>query len=211
VLTLECSQIASSIPCVDSAPYRNDIRDFARFLATRHYGKFRIFNLCQAFEESGNGNYDNKLLYDQVQKIPLRDHDVPPLYILILFCEMATAWLNKDAENVIAVHCRGGKGRTGTFCCALFLWLGIVNTAENAMSLFASRRTHLQGKSLIHNALQGVSAPCQRRYLFYMEEIVYNSRDWCNPRLVLLTNVRMVTMPLLKQEFVSMRVPMIRL
>jgi PTEN phosphatase family protein len=179
-------------------------------LATRHYGKFRVFNLCQAFEESGNGNYDNKLLYDQVQKIPLRDHDVPPLYILIHFCEMATVWLNKDEENLAAIHCRGGKGRTGTFCCALLLWLGIVNTAENAMNLFASRRT-LKRKGMLHNALQGVSAPCQRRYLFYMEEIVYHARDWFSPRLVLLTNVRMMTMPLFRQEFVSMFVPEIRL
>jgi hypothetical protein len=45
--------------------------------------------------------------------MPLRDHDVPPLYILILFCEKATAWLNQDGENLVAVHCRGGKGRTG--------------------------------------------------------------------------------------------------
>jgi hypothetical protein len=60
--------VAMAIPCVDSAPYRNDIRAVGRFFATRHYGKFRIFNLCQPFEETGNGNYDNNLLYDQVQR-----------------------------------------------------------------------------------------------------------------------------------------------
>eukprot|EP00961_Rhodomonas_salina_P151444 2038507-Rhodomonas_salina.2 len=34
--------------------------------ADRHYGKFRVVNLCEDHEEKGNGNYDVKLLYGQV-------------------------------------------------------------------------------------------------------------------------------------------------
>lgn len=55
-----------AVPCVDGAMYRNDIREVARLFATRHYGRFLIYNLCEDFEESGNGNYDCMLLYDQV-------------------------------------------------------------------------------------------------------------------------------------------------
>ena len=47
--------------------YRNDIREVARFFATRHYGHFLIFNLCEEHEEGGNGNYDTGLLYEQVR------------------------------------------------------------------------------------------------------------------------------------------------
>ena len=39
-LTYVCDRlIVMAIPCVDSAMYRNDIREVARFFATRHYGK----------------------------------------------------------------------------------------------------------------------------------------------------------------------------
>jgi hypothetical protein len=41
----------------------------ARFFASRHYGKFLVFNLCEAHEEGGNGNYDIDLLYGQVSRV----------------------------------------------------------------------------------------------------------------------------------------------
>ncbi len=41
-LTYICDRlIVMAIPCVDSALYRNDIREVARFFATRHYGLFQ--------------------------------------------------------------------------------------------------------------------------------------------------------------------------
>jgi hypothetical protein len=44
-LTYICDRlIVMAIPCVDSALYRNDIREVARFFATRHYGLF--INRC---------------------------------------------------------------------------------------------------------------------------------------------------------------------
>lgn len=42
-LTYVCDRlIVMAIPCVDSAMYRNDIREVARFFATRHYGIFKL-------------------------------------------------------------------------------------------------------------------------------------------------------------------------
>ena len=43
------------------------------------------------------------LLYDQVQKLPFRDHNVPPLHVLVNFCKQATAWFNEHPNNVVAV------------------------------------------------------------------------------------------------------------
>jgi hypothetical protein len=68
-LTYICDRvIAMAMPTVDggATAYRNDIREVARFFATRHYGHFLVFNLCEEHEEGGNGNYDVGLLYEQV-------------------------------------------------------------------------------------------------------------------------------------------------
>jgi hypothetical protein len=49
--------IAMAVPSAINAPYRNDILEACRFFSEKHYGNFLIFNLCEEFEEAGNGNY----------------------------------------------------------------------------------------------------------------------------------------------------------
>ena len=38
----------------------------SRFFRNHHYGSFLVANLCQHFEERGNGNYDSSILFHQV-------------------------------------------------------------------------------------------------------------------------------------------------
>ena len=40
-------------------------------------------------------------------------------------------------ENVIAVHCKAGKGRTGMLVSCLLVHMGIAQTAEEAQAFFA--------------------------------------------------------------------------
>jgi hypothetical protein len=68
---------------VQGAIYRNDIREVARFFATRHYASFCVVSLVESFEENFNGNYDPGLLYGQVQRIPFHDHAAPALKVLL--------------------------------------------------------------------------------------------------------------------------------
>ena len=39
-------------------------------------------------------------------------------------CQDMHAFLEADENNVVAVHCKAGKGRTGTVIAAYFLYAG---------------------------------------------------------------------------------------
>jgi hypothetical protein len=47
----------------------------------------------------------------------------PPLSMVHEFVGDAYNWLTAHPDNVIAVHCKAGKGRTGTMICCLLLFL----------------------------------------------------------------------------------------
>jgi hypothetical protein len=47
----------------------------------------------------------------------------PPLAMIQQFCADAAAWLAADPVNVVVVHCKAGKGRTGIMICSLLLYL----------------------------------------------------------------------------------------
>ena len=64
--------------------------------------------------------------------------------------------------RLLAVHCRGGKGRTGSMCCAWLLYTKTCDDADDALNLFALERTEL---ALGRKKLQGVETPSQRRYV----------------------------------------------
>ena len=100
------------------------------------------------------------------------------------------------------MHCQGGKGRTGTFCAALLLWTGYCSTAEEALDVFARRRTD---PSLGGRRLQGVDSPSQRRYVGYLERVLCGL-DYAGPRRTLLTRVSLVEPPLPGQIADSRRV-----
>lgn len=63
-----------------------------------------------------------------------------PLHVMAAFCAHASAHLEAHPRNVVAVHCKAGKGRTGMLVCALLLWRGEAASAGEAMDLYAVRR-----------------------------------------------------------------------
>ena len=149
--------VAMALPCIAGAEYRNDIHVVSKFFTYRHYGKFQIFNLCEPFEESGNGNYDRELFYNQVCKVSMHDHNICRLQTLVIFAKQACAFLNLDEKKHRCHSFAGvGKGRTGSFLFSgSFCGRVFSRTAAHALGYFASRRTDLS----LGGTVQGVSSP----------------------------------------------------
>lgn len=79
---------------------------------------------------------------NEAASYPFLDHQAPPFHVLIDFCSDATVWLNQNPNHVVAIHCKAGKGRTGTVIAALLLHTGIAKDATEAMKLYGKERTH---------------------------------------------------------------------
>lgn len=86
--------------------YRNPIEEVARFLDTKHADHYKVYNLCS---EKG---YDPKYFHYRVERIFIDDHNVPALQDMLKFTASVREWMSQDEKNVIAIHCKGGKGRT---------------------------------------------------------------------------------------------------
>eukprot|EP00744_Colponema_vietnamica_P004739 GILI01007017.1.p1 GENE.GILI01007017.1~~GILI01007017.1.p1 ORF type:complete len:642 (+),score=181.18 GILI01007017.1:133-2058(+) len=161
--------------------YRNSMRDVQRFLEQRHSSHYRIYNLCS------ERRYDHAKFNHRVAEFPFDDHQAPPLSLLFPFCKDVCDWLNDHPENVAAVHCKAGKGRTGVMVCCLLLYTGQWETAEESLKYYGFCRTRNQ---------KGVTIPSQMRYVYYFEQLLKRGLTWHPPPSVYrLVNVRVVTIP----------------
>ncbi|KZT61705.1 hypothetical protein CALCODRAFT_490953 [Calocera cornea HHB12733] len=102
-----------------AAMYRNDRREAKKFIEHRHGDKYWVFNFCPLTENA----YDPAFFNGHVSRYPFPDHHAPPLALLALAVREMHAWLSADPERVIVVHCKAGKGRSGTLACAYLLTL----------------------------------------------------------------------------------------
>ena len=64
---------------------------------------------------------------------------------MIDFGNHASNWMGEKSDRVIAVHCKGGKGRTGTMLCAWLLKSRAFQKPEEALNHFSARRTGTVG------------------------------------------------------------------
>ncbi len=154
--------IAMSFPSSGiMAWYRNSIRDVSRFLDKAHGGKYRVYNLCS------ERTYDDRWFHGQVRHYPVDDHNVPSVAEMADFVREVRQWLAEDPEHVIAVHCKGGKGRTGTMICILLIELGLFRDAADSLEYFGQRRTDRN----VSKRFQGVETASQIRYVSYYERL----------------------------------------
>ena len=160
--------------------YRNNMEDVKRFMNTRHKNHYKVYNLCEE-RSYPEGSFYRQACY------PFEDHEAPPLNLIIEFCEDAKKYLDEDENNIVAIHCKAGKGRTGTFICCLMLYLHIFETADECLAYYGLMRAG-DGK--------GVTIPSQNRYVHYFEDIVKRKiKRVIAPKTIIIRKIKMTSIP----------------
>eukprot|EP01102_Stenamoeba_stenopodia_P016436 TRINITY_DN5749_c1_g1_i1.p1 TRINITY_DN5749_c1_g1~~TRINITY_DN5749_c1_g1_i1.p1 ORF type:complete len:434 (-),score=98.64 TRINITY_DN5749_c1_g1_i1:68-1204(-) len=155
--------IVMSVPAVNlESFYRNDLKEVARFFNTRHRDHYLIFNMCEE-REYPTDKFDGRVI-----RYPIADHNVPSLSVILQFINAVQKWYYDHPANVVAVHCRGGKGRSGTMVCAWLLYSRHSKTAREALEFFGLQRTDSSKGS----KYQGVETRSQCRYIYYLEQLI---------------------------------------
>jgi len=159
--------IATSFPSSGLwAAYRNPIEKVAQFLDTKHKDHYKVFNLCS------EKTYNTSFFHDRVERVLIDDHNVPSVAQLLEFADTVRTWLGEHPDNVIVVHCKGGKGRTGTMICVWLIESGVFTSASLSLDYFGHRRTDTN----VSKKFQGVETPSQSRYVGYYEIVKNNGR-----------------------------------
>ena len=154
--------------------FRNPIGEVERFFNERHEGHYRIYNLCSERE------YEASRFGGRFKRFPFDDHQAPcPVKLIPDMCRDAQAFMKQDDRNVVAIHCKAGKGRTGLMVtCLLMITMPTLRCPDDALQFFGEARTN-DGK--------GVTIPSQMRYVRYWDSMLkeHNGREPSARTLVL--------------------------
>ena len=141
--------------------YRNPRLEVRKYLERYHHERYKIFNLCC---EPGR-HYDAALFENRVERWPFRDHCVPPLETMLGLSNSAKQWIDENPENMLAIHCKAGKGRAGIMTCVVLLRLGYFDTADEVMD-------HYDRVRVSNN--RGLTVMSQRRAVRHFEKLWRN-------------------------------------
>jgi protein tyrosine phosphatase len=76
-------------------------------MAKYHPDAFKLYNLCS------ERHYAPEKFEDRVARFPFDDHNPCKFNEIEVFCRSVHSWLTASPNNLAAIHCKAGKGRTG--------------------------------------------------------------------------------------------------
>jgi protein-tyrosine phosphatase len=144
------------------------------FLDEKHGENWAIWE----FRAEGTG-YPDEAVHHRIRHYPWPDHHPPPFRLVPMIMASMRSWLEGEAlggsrpdephrageagENgrVVVVHCKAGKGRSGSMASS-FLISNCGWSAEDALARFTERRMRPKFGA-------GVSIPSQLRWISYVD------------------------------------------
>lgn len=140
----------------------SNIKDITKCIISVQKNSMICLNLNTVIKKGG---ICTLLRIELAANYPFLDHQAPPFRTLIDFCKDTWEWLSTDERHVVVIHCKAGKGRTGTVIACLLLHLGEARDAVEAMAIYAEKRTRDR---------KGITIPSQKRYVGYYEYMLHH-------------------------------------
>ncbi|ODV97794.1 hypothetical protein PACTADRAFT_14296 [Pachysolen tannophilus NRRL Y-2460] len=136
--------------------YRNNLDQIIDFLNANHgSNNWKFFNLRA--EKLGYTLADE----NRIEYLPFLDHEAPPFYLIHEIVTKITDYLNSDTSKVAVIHCKAGKGRSGTIACCYLMFKNPELIPKTADEIFASKRFKYVNNPLSVDAL---SSSCQFKF-----------------------------------------------
>ncbi|OLL23317.1 Phosphatidylinositol 3,4,5-trisphosphate 3-phosphatase and dual-specificity protein phosphatase PTEN [Neolecta irregularis DAH-3] len=142
--------------------YRNSIGDVRSFLDTRHPNQWWIWE----FMAEGAG-YTNNDMDNRVSHFQWPDHYPPPFALIHPLVTEIHSHIASSKEAIAVLHCKAGKGRSGSVSCYYLINQGW--TATQALEYFTEKRMKYG---------RGVSIPSQVRWVGYAERWVKDQKRY---------------------------------
>ncbi|XP_044043312.1 tensin isoform X4 [Siniperca chuatsi] len=138
--------------------YITNLKEVATMLRSKHGEHYLILNLSEWRSDLSKLNH-------KVLEFGWPDHHAPALDKICSMCKAIDTWLNGDPRNVVVLHNKGNRGRTGVVVAAYMHYSNISASADQALDRFAMRRFY-EDKAL------PVGQPSQRRYVQYFNGLL---------------------------------------
>ncbi|KAI9868785.1 MAG: Telomerase protein component 1 [Trichoglossum hirsutum] len=153
--------------------YRNPLDLLVKFLDDKHTENWAIWE----FRAEGTG-YPDEEVYGRIWHYPWPDHHPPPFALVPNMMASMRNWLIENDERVVVVHCKAGKGRSGTATCSYLIsecgW-----APADALARFTERRMR-------PGFGRGVSIPSQLRWIEYVHQWTRNGKIYVERRVEIL-------------------------
>ncbi|KAM4613258.1 tensin-2-like isoform 2-T2 [Polymixia lowei] len=149
------------LPNLEEQRYRGNLQEVAAMLKSKHQDKFLLLNLSEK-------RHDITRLNPKVQDYGWPDLHAPPLDRICAVCKAMETWLTSDPHNVVVLHCKGNKGKTGVIVAAYMHYSKISAGADQALTTLAMRKFC---EDKVSPSLQ----PSQNRYIYYFGGLLSGS------------------------------------
>ncbi|XP_071003980.1 tensin-1-like isoform X5 [Oncorhynchus clarkii lewisi] len=142
----------------DENSYSANLREVASMLRSKHQDNYLLFNLSEK-------RCDINQLNPKVLDFGWPDHHAPALDKICTICKAMDSWLSADSHNVVVIHNKGNRGRTGVVVAAYMHYSNISASADQALDRFAMKRFY-------EDKVLPVGQPSQKRYVQYFSGLL---------------------------------------